>query len=465
MIAQSLQAKIDEHGSALRMLRQSSVGPYQFPVLPSEFTNWREEQRAWREGVALMDLSFHMTDLYVEGPQVRDFVSSLAVNSFSNFGANKAKQFVACDQSGHLVGDMIVFGLSDTLANIVGRPTVANWIEYQASLNNFDIQCERDARSVDNSKSRKTWRFQIQGPHAWALLEKLNGGPIDQPRFFQVGELNIGRHRVRSLRHGMGGAPGLEFWGPIELYDEVRDTIMEAGAEFGLRLVGARAYSTTPVDSGWLANPLPAIYSGEKNREFREWLPAASYEGTASLGGSFVSERIEDYMFTPWDLDYGRVIRFDHDFVGREALERLAGHYHRKKVSLVLDPDDTAAVFRSQMNPGGNGKAMELPTAHFASYQYDSVLDGRGNQAGVSTYMSFIAPDNALVSLAVLDEEFASEGTEVTIVWGEPDGGSNRPTVERHRQMDVRAKVSGWPFSKLARAGYRPAEHPIEPVR
>lgn len=453
---ESLQSRIDSYGSATSMLRNSSAGPYVFPIT-SEYSNWREEQRAWREEVALLDLSFHMSDIYLEGPEVRDFVSSLAVNSFSNFGANKAKQFVACAPSGYLIGDMIVLGLSDQLVNIVGRPTVANWIDYQASLGNFDVTCQWDARSVDNESRRRIFRFQIQGPKAWSLLEKLNGKPIDQPRFFQMGALKVGKHDVQSLRHGMGGAPGLEIWGPFELYDEIRDTITAAGREFGLRLVGARAYSTTPVESGWLANPLPAIYAGEENRGFREWLPATSYEGVASLAGSFQSDSIEDYFFTPWDLDYGRVIRFDHDFVGREALENMKDERHRKKVSLVLDPDDTAAVFRSQMSPGQNGKAMELPTAHYGSYQYDTVIGPAGNQVGVSTYMSFIHPDGALVSLAVVDEDFAEEGKQVSIIWGEPEGSPKRPAVEEHLQMEVKATVSTWPFSKQARSGYRPA--------
>ena len=454
MSAKSLQDKINEHGSALDMLRTAQAGPYVFPLAP-EYSNWREEQRAWRETVALMDQSFHMTDLYVEGPQVKEFLTSLAVNSFSKFGDNKAKQFVACAPDGRLIGDMICFGLSDTLANVVGRPTVANWIEYQASLGQFDVQCERDERTVDNKRPRKTCRFQLQGPNAWALLEKLNGGPIDQPRFFQMGTLKIGPHTVRSLRHGMGGAAGLEFWGPVELYDEIRGTIVEAGRDFGLRLVGARAYSSSPVDSGWLACPLPAVYEGEGTQDYRNWLPAASYEGVASLGGSFITDKLEDYLFTPWELDYGRVIKFDHDFVGRAALEDMQSHTHRKKVSLVFDPDDTGAVFRSQMEPGKNGKAIELPTAHYSSHPFDAVLDRSGRTVGVSTYTSFIAPDYALVSLAVVDEAFAAEGSEVTIVWGEPNGGSNRPTVERHQQMEIKAKVSGWPFSSAARSGYR----------
>lgn len=456
MTTQSLQSKIDAAGGALPMMRSSQTGPYQFPI-PAEYSNWRNEQRAWRETVALMDQSFHMTDLYVEGPDVMAFVSSLAVNTFSNFGDNKAKQFIACAPNGYLIGDMIIFGLGDNVVNIVGRPTVANWVEYNASLGQFDVRCERDERTLQNSRPRKTFRFELQGPNAWALLEKLNGGTLDQPRFFQMGKLNVGARQFRSLRHGMGGGPGLEFWGPVELYDEVKATILDAGAEFGLLQVGARAYSSAAVDSGWLPCPLPAIYSGEEMRAYREWLPASSFDGIAALGGSFVSDRIEDYYFTPWEIDYGRLIRFDHDFVGRAALERRQADSHRRKVSLVIHPDDAAAVYRSQMTIGQNGKAMEVPTAHYAAYPYDTLLDSKGNQVGVSTYTSFLAPDGAWVSLAVVDEAVAAEGTELSIVWGEPDGGSARPTVEPHKQMPLRATVSGWPFSKVAQQGYRPS--------
>src|ERR1041384_590789 len=111
-MTQRLQQKIDRCAGPLNMLRASQAGPYPFPI-PAEFSNWRDEQRAWREGVALMDQSFHMTDLYVEGPDVIRLVSSLAVNGFDGFGNDKAKQLVACAPSGHLIGDMILFGLGD----------------------------------------------------------------------------------------------------------------------------------------------------------------------------------------------------------------------------------------------------------------------------------------------------------------------------------------------------------------
>ena len=87
----------------------------------------------------------------------------------------------------------------------------------------------------------------------------------------------------------MVGQPGFELFGPWDEGETVKAAIVEAGKEFGLRLSGARAYSSNTLESGWIPSPLPAIYSGEKMKAYREWLPASAWEATGSLGGSFYS--------------------------------------------------------------------------------------------------------------------------------------------------------------------------------
>ena len=46
------------------------------------------------------------------------------------------------------------------------------------------------------------------------------------------------------------------------------------------------------------------------------------------------------------------------------------------------------------------------------------------------------------------------EGAEVTVVWGEPNGGTSKASVEPHRQLEVRAVVSPVPYSTVARQTY-----------
>ena len=454
MTFKNLQDKLDQLGNPAEWLRDLPVGAYQYPV-QSQFTNWRDEHRSWREDVGLLDQSLHMTDLYVEGPDLIRLLSEVGVNSFTNYGRDKGKQLICCGHDGHLIGDMILFGLEDDKVNIVGRPVVANWIQYLIDTGDYDVTYERDERSVNNPQPRKTWRFELQGPKAWGLLEKLNGGPIDPIGFFKMGTFKIGGQTVRALGHSFAGAPGLEFWGPWETRDEVRNTIVEAGAEFGLRLVGGRAYGICAVEAGWIPSPLQAIYTGEKMRAYREWLPATSFEANASIGGSFVSKNIEDYYMTPWDLDYGRIINFNHDFIGREALEKIKDVPHRKKVTLVWNSADVAAIEQSILAGKDNGKFLETPNAHYAAHPYDMAMKG-GEMAGISTYPCYIAVDHQWISLATIDEAQAEYGSEVTVIWGEPDGGSKKPGVEPHVQKEIRATIQPWPYTKQAQ-DYRPA--------
>src|SRR5688572_19297346 len=169
------------------MLRNSQIGPYAFPVVRHEFTNWRDEQRSWRHTCALFDQSHHMTDLYVDGPDALALLSSLGVNSFKGFKVDHAKQFIACNHDGFVIGDAILFYLDENSFSLVGRPPVANWVEYNVGTGKFKARAERDERSAVNQGRRKTYRFQVQGPNAARLMEAVTGRPTPDIRFFQMG--------------------------------------------------------------------------------------------------------------------------------------------------------------------------------------------------------------------------------------------------------------------------------------
>ena len=284
MSEKSLESLLRSAGNPVTLLRNSRTGPYVYPVVQSEFSNWRDEQRAWQETCVLFNQSFHMTDMYVEGPDALKLLQSLGVNSFKGFDRNKAKQYVVCNHDGFVIGDAILFHLEENLFNFVGRPSAHNWVQYHCEVGRYNVQLERDERSAARTGPivRKTYRFQIQGPTAPQVIEKLIGGPVPDVKFFNMTELTIAGRKVRALRHGMSGQPGLELFGPWAEGEEIRAAIVEAGAEFGLRQVGSRAYSSNTLDSGWIPSPLPAIYTGEKMKAYREWLPATTYEAIGS---------------------------------------------------------------------------------------------------------------------------------------------------------------------------------------
>jgi syringate O-demethylase len=253
----------------------------------------------------------------------------------------------------------------------------------------------------------------------------------------------------------MVGQPGFELFGPWEDGEAVKAAILEAGRDFGLRPSGARTYSSNTLESGWIPSPMPAIYSGEKMKAYRQWLPANGYEANASLGGSFSSPNIEDYYLTPWDLGYGMVVKFDHDFIGREALEKIAARPpRRKKVTLALNSDDVAGGIATMFGAHPRTKYFDFPSAVYSTLPYDKVTKD-GKVIGVSTWCGYSSNEGKMLTLAIVDVEHADPGTEVTFVWGEEGGGSSKPTVERHRQLEIRATVAPVPYSEPARAAYR----------
>ena len=443
--------------SPVELLRNSRIGAYVYPVVPAEYTNWRDEQCAWRDTCVLFDQSHHMVDIYMEGPDALKLASDTAINTFSNFAVNRAKQYVPCSHDGHVIGDGILFHLEENRLVFVGRAPCANWIEFHATTGGYDVSITKDDRSPGNPKgkavNRISYRFQIQGPNAWDVIEKLNGGPVDKLRMFHMGAINIAGRQVRSLRHGMAGAPGLEIWGPYEEREEIRETIVEAGREFGLAQVGSRAYATNTLESGWIPSPLPAIYTGERMKPYREWLTESSYEASGSLGGSFNCDNIEDYYVTPYEIGYGPFVNFDHDFIGKEALQTISELPHRRKVTFAWNADDVGTVLRSMLDPGEpHYKYIDLPLSNFASASFDKVVKG-DKIVGASMFAGYSYNERAMLSLGIADPDIEI-GDEVTLVWGEEGGGSRKTTVERHEQIEIRAVVSPTPYSKVVRETY-----------
>jgi glycine cleavage system aminomethyltransferase T len=443
---------LEKVGNPVDLVRNSQIGPYVYPKVPSEFSNWRDEQHAWRDTCCLFDQSHHMTDLTIKGPDGLRLLSAFGVNSFENFQVNKAKQFVACNADGYVIGDAILFYLDTNLLSLVGRPSAHNWVQYHGETGDYDVTFERDERSAVNPTGRRLYRFQVQGPDALKVLEKTSG-PLPEIKFFNMGEITIAGHKVRALHHGMSGVPGLELFGPWAEGDDVRAAIVEAGEEFGLKQVGSRVYATNTLESGWIPCPLPAIFTGDDRKAYREWLPANGYEATGSLGGSFYSDDISDYYLTPWDLGYGGFVKFDHDFVGRDALEKMTPA--RQKVTLAWNGDDVAAAMRTMFEKDNRAKYIDLPLSNYSTWPNDKILKD-GKQVGVSTFSGYSSNESSMLSLAIVDLEHSEPGTEVTLVWGEEGGGSAKPVVERHVQTEIRAIVSPAPYAEVVRASYRP---------
>ncbi|WP_409047359.1 aminomethyl transferase family protein [Microbacterium sp. HA-8] len=453
MTSESLAAAIARAGSPVQLLRNQNWPAFTFPVAP-EFTNWRDEQRAWNESVALMDQSHHMTQLFLGGADLIPLLETISPNTFATFRPGVAKQLISVNAEGYLIGDGILFYNEDAPEGLVliGHHLLIDWVRFnaeKAQAAGKDVHHRLEANSHMRQGPPTFYRYELQGPRANEVMTKLFGGPPPEIKFFHIGDVTIGGRAVKALRHGMAGQPGFEFFGPWEDADAVLEAILDAGAEFDIRRVGAKAYSATPLESGWVPTPFPAIF-GDDFAEYREWLPAVR---AGSVAGSFFSDDIRDYYMTPYDLGLGRSVRFDHDFHGRAALERHAADQKRRKVTLLWNAEDVAAVVRSQVEPGVPAKFLDFPKARYGLFQMDEVRH-HDRPAGISTDAGYVSYDQLYMSLATLDVDIA-DGAEVEVVWGE-DPISRKDSVDRtHRQVRIRATVAPAPYHEWARTVYR----------
>lgn len=449
----SLEKAIRQAGNPVKLLWNSQTPPSVVPRLAPEFSNWRDEQLAWRRTAVIYDQSHHMVDLNLKGPEALQVIQDLAINSMANFPIDKAKQFVAVNYDGYVIGDNILFHLDEDEYRAVGIPPSINWLQYHAETGDYDVEVRRDETSLNREGPPELYRYQLQGPGAMEVLRDATGEEPPKLKFFSMTTVTIANRPVRVLRHGMAGEPGVEIWGPWADREAVHGALLEAGQDHDLVQVGARAYHTNALESGWLPRPLPAIYTDERLADYRRWLSDRAYETISPLGGSYYSENIEDYYFTPHELGYGRISAFDHDYVGRDALEKMPAEGHRRKVTLVWNGEDVGQAYASMFQPEKGAKFINLPMALYDTFHYDRVeIDGQ--LVGFSTWTGYSANERAMLSLAVVDEIHAEPGTDVTVVWGE-DTPSAKLQVEDHVQVKIRATVQPAPLAEYARTAYR----------
>ncbi|MDC1410611.1 MAG: aminomethyltransferase family protein [Pacificibacter sp.] len=455
----SLSSLIAQHTNPVEMLRNSKIGMYVYPVVAPEFTNWRDEQGAWRDHAVLFDQSHHMDELIVEGPDAEAFLSYVGINGFTNFDLNRAKHFVPVTPAGHVIGDMIIFRERIDKFILVGRAPTANWVRFQAAYGEWKVRLLHDPRSnsrPDGERILRThYRFQIQGPNAPAIFERINGGPVPDIKFFHVNEINVGSKKVQALRHGMAGAPGLEIWGPYADKHYIQSTILQAARDIGVNLVqvGSRAYSTNTLESGWIPSPLPGIYTGGGMiAEYRDWLGADSYEAAGSIGGSYVSDDISDYYVNPFELGYGFYIGWKKDdFIGKDALTKMKDGPNRKKVTFEWNKEDVLKIIASGLEQGTPFKWIDFPQPNYASSSADMVMQG-DKMMGMSMFNGYSWNERCFLSLGVVDAS-VEVGDVLTMKWGEPEQ-TGKTSAESHQETEIRVRVSDTPYAKDARENY-----------
>ena len=180
-MADNLQEVLDEAGNTVELLRNSQLGTYIYPVVPAEFTNWRREQKAWRETAVLFDQTPPHGQLLHLGPRRAEAALGHGHQQLRELPAEH-RQAVRADRV-RTAGSSATASCSTRREDeyvYVGRAPGANWLQFHAETGGYDVDIRYDDRSPSRpygaAVSREYYRFQIQGPNAWQIIEKLNGG-------------------------------------------------------------------------------------------------------------------------------------------------------------------------------------------------------------------------------------------------------------------------------------------------
>ena len=446
MAVPSLQDGIDQAGSPVALLWKPGSAPWTPEVIEPEYAGWRQEQAAWHDGVSISDLSHHMSDTFIAGRDATRLLAAVSANNYESFAVGQAKQFIPVAEDGNILTDGILLRTGEHQYILSGVSPAQEWVKYHAEKGGWDVACETDPPSGwRGGADPRLFRFQVQGPLANDLVARAFG-PLPQAKFFHAVPVTLAGREFRALRHNMAAQAGYEFIGQWPDGAAVKETLLTAGEPLGLVHVGALAYPTSGVESGWIAAPVPAVYTDPRLADYRRHLSLYTFEGQNPLSGSYYSDRIEDYYVSPWELGYGRSISLGHDFIGRDALLAARDSVQRAKVTLVFDPADAAlAIAPGQDLALSNGR-----------YRVESAAAAGGELAGMAYHTASLDPLGAVLALAVLDKRYADPGTQVTVSWGEHPGPGTAPDADLGFPR-IRATVAPAPYNEYARTTYRVA--------
>jgi vanillate/3-O-methylgallate O-demethylase len=159
---------------------------------------------------------------------------------------------------------------------------------------------------------------------------------------------------------------------------------------------------------------------------------------TFNIAGSFEADDITAWYRSPVELGWGKNAKFDHDFIGRAALEQEVANPRRLMRTLVWNADDLKDVYGSLFDEQAVPfDYMEMPRDQRGFMYMDQVLK-YGRPVGVSSSRGYSYYFRKMLSLCTIDVAQSEPGTEVEVVWGNPG----------KRQKNIRATVAPAPYKK-----------------
>jgi len=179
----SLQQGLDQAGSAVDLLWKPGAPAWKPPRVDDEYAGWAKEQAAWRQTVTIADLSYHMSDLFIEGPDATRLLSETSANNVAAQVVGQARQFVPVARDGNLITDGILAKTGEESFVLSGVEAAQHWVEYHAKAGGYDVTTEIDTSMEYRQDQPRLFRMQVQGPLALDVIAKAFGAPIPETKF------------------------------------------------------------------------------------------------------------------------------------------------------------------------------------------------------------------------------------------------------------------------------------------
>ena len=331
-------------------------------LMPVQYNGILEEHRAVRERAGLFDLS-HMGELFVEGPEAGKALAYALVTNPPALAVGRAHYSMICAPNGGIIDDLIVYRLAAERYLVVANAGNAHVVsdELAGRLRGF--------AAVLDDRSLATALCAVQGPKAAEILSSLTNIDLGALRYYAIAEGEVAGMHALIARTGYTGEDGFEIfveWGRAK---ELWQALMEAGREDGMIPCGLGARDTLRLEAGM------ALYGNEL-----------------------------DVDTNPFEAGLGRVVKLDKpdDFVGREALERVARDGPSKRlVGLVVR---------------GRGIARHGYPVYSADRRSGVVTSGTQSPSlGAPIAMAYVAPGDAEPG-TILDVEIREQRVPAEVV-------------------------------------------------
>lgn len=403
---------------------------------PWVYTDWIDECMSWKETCYIGDWSA-LVKFRVTGPDALKYISWAAVGSTEKWDVGQAKHCIMCDENGKVGGEGVAMRYAEDDFVISGG--IGLWAEYMFNRGDYNAT----GRQVGPER----FLLQVQGPRSPLVLQEVTGDDLTDIGFMRFRNTSIRDMEFTIIRTGMSGEIGYELHGPAEYAGEIYQAVFDAGQEFGIRRLGGRAKQVNHVEACFPTvcfDYVPAVRDIDRSL-IADW-DATIVEGPEAffkkmVGGSLEYADISELWRNPVELGWKKVIKFDHDFNGRAAVERHHENQKRDMRTLIWNAEDVMDVFASLFRKGEVFEPFELPRMNYRrSLNPDSVLNDSGELVGVSTSRCYSVFFREMLSLCTLDLDYCEPGTDVTAVWGERD--------KRWAQKKIRAKVAPAPYKE-----------------